>query len=413
MRYLTMSVLGVFGCLAVGCTDGSTGQPTPGSGGKSEPGTGGSSASGGSGQASGGATQSGGTTGNGSGGTSSSGGTTGSGSGGIEASGGTVGSGGETGSGGTAVASGGVVGSGGTAVASGGTAGPGGKGGGGVVASGGTTGSGGTSAGGSSGGTARSGPFKILMLTSTLEFTHDSIPTCTTMLQDLGKASAPERATIAGLAADSTWTVDPISSDTKSANYFSEVTADNLKAHELFYSNNPTGKVFTNAPSGASKKQIFVDFINNGGSWAGQHSASDFENNGSWSWFQDNVDGGWFTDHDDPTTNGSVKWTADGMNHAILKGLTSPWSTQDEWYVMNKDIASVKGFQVIANVTVSNTRFSGKETRPAVWIKENDKGGRSFYTIRGHNKSVYAEAEFRQLMLRGILWAVHRLPGGN
>jgi len=259
----------------------------------------------------------------------------------------------------------------------------------------------------------RSGPFKILMLTTTLEFTHDSIPTCTALLQDLGKASAPERATIPGLAADSTWTVDAISNDTKSSSYFNEVTADNLKAHELFYSNNPTGKVFTNAPNSASKKQIFVDYINNGGSWAGQHSASDFENNGSWSWFQDNVDGGWFVDHDDPTTNGSIKWTADGMNHAILKGLTSPWSTQDEWYVMNKDIASVKGFQVIANVTVSNTRFSGKETRPAVWIKENDKGGRSFYTIRGHNKSVYAEAEFRQLMLRGILWAVHRLPGGD
>jgi len=410
-----MSVLGVFGCLAVGCTDGSSGvPPAGGSGGKSESGTGGSSASGGSGEGSGGTTQSGGTTGSGSGGTSS-GGTTGTGSGGtIASSGGAVGSGGETGSGGSAVASGGVVGSGGTAVASGGTAGPGGKGGAGT-ASGGTTGSGGasTGSGGASGGTARSGPFKILMLTTALEFAHDSIPTCTTLLQDLGKATAPERATIPGLAADSTWTVDPISSDTKSANYFSEVTADNLKAHELFYSNNPTGKVFTNAPSGATKKQLFVDYINNGGSWAGQHSASDFENNGSWSWFQDNIDGGWFTDHDDPTTNGSIKWTADGMNHAILKGLTSPWSTQDEWYVMNKDIASVKGFQVIANVTVSNTRFSGKETRPAVWIKENDKGGRSFYTIRGHSKSVYSEKEFRELMLRGILWAVHRLPGGD
>ena len=47
----------------------------------------------------------------------------------------------------------------------------------------------------------------------------------------------------------------------------------------------------------------------------------------------------------------------------------------------------------------------------AVWI--NEKGGRAFYTIKGHSQSTYAEAPFRDLMLRGILWAVHRLPDGN
>ena len=67
--------------------------------------------------------------------------------------------------------------------------------------------------------------------------------------------------------------------DPTKSNYFSEVTADNLKNYEMFYSNNPTGPVFTNAPSGAQKKQIFVDYWNNGGAWAGQHSATDFENN--------------------------------------------------------------------------------------------------------------------------------------
>jgi type 1 glutamine amidotransferase len=44
-------------------------------------------------------------------------------------------------------------------------------------------------------------------------------------------------------------------------------------------------------------------------------------------------------------------------------------------------------------------------------VTENAKGGRTFYTIRGHAQKVYAEPEFRQLMLRGILWSAHRLPG--
>ena len=274
-------------------------------------------------------------------------------------------------------------------------------------------GTGGTAgAGGDTG--LRQGPFKILVLSTTLVFMHDSIPTCFTMLQDLGKATAPERAKIPGLAADSTWTVDQIGADPKAANYFAEITADNLKNYEMFYSNNPTGNVFTDGPNGAQKKQIFVDYWNNGGSWAGQHSATDFEKYGSWMWFQDNINGAYFTDHDPPTTTGTVSWQSDFASHPILKGLTSPWSISDEWYVVNRNVEAVPGFKVIAKVTVSNSSL-GTTPRPAVWIRDNPhgKGGRSFYTIRGHERKVYAEPEFRELMLRGILWSVHRLPGGN
>ena len=160
------------------------------------------------------------------------------------------------------------------------------------------SGTGGTAGAGGAATDLRQGPFKIIVLSSALDFTHDSIPTCLRMLQDLGKATAPERAKITGLAADSTWTVDQIGDDPTKPNYFSEVTADNLKNYELFYSNNPTGPVFTNAPNGAQKKQVFVDYWNNGGSWAGQHSATDFEKYGSWTWFQDNIDGAYFIDHD-------------------------------------------------------------------------------------------------------------------
>ena len=182
----------------------------------------------------------------------------------------------------------------------------------------------------------------------------------------------------------------------------------------MFYSNNPTGPVFTNAPSGAQKKQIFVDYWNNGGSWAGQHSATDFENNNRWTWFNDNIDGGWFVDHDNQLTPGTVNTQTDQVNHPIMKGLPSPWSTSDEWYVMNRNIEAVPGFKILAKVTVTNSS-KGTTPRPAVWVTENAnaKGGRAFYTIKGHSQSNYSEAQFRDLMLRGILWSVHRLPGGN
>ena len=175
----------------------------------------------------------------------------------------------------------------------------------------------------------------------------------------------------------------------------------------MFYSVNPTGKVFTNAPNSAAEKQAFVDYWTNGGSWAGQHSASDFENSNSWSWFQDNIDGAWFVSHNPPGTNGTITWQPEFINHPIVKGLPSPYNSGEEWYVMNRDVSQVKGFQVLGKVAVS----SGAP-RPAVWITENanGKGGRAFYTIKGHQPSTYAEAPFRQLMLRGILWSV---PGAH
>ena len=259
----------------------------------------------------------------------------------------------------------------------------------------------------------RQGPFKILVLSTTLEYHHEAIPTGLQMLRELGKATAPERATIPELAGDATWTVEEIGSDPAKPGYFSEVSPENLAHYELFFSNNPTGPVFTKAPHSGEKKQAFVDYWAKGGSWAGLHSATDFEKDGQWSWFQDNIDGGWFVGHDDHTTHGVVSWQPEHANHPILKGLTSPWNVVDEWYVVHRNVEALKGFRVIANVTVKGSSL-GSGPRPAVWITENanGKGGRAFYTVRGHNLSVYAEPEFRALMLRGILWAVHRLPGG-
>ncbi|HEV3059788.1 MAG TPA: ThuA domain-containing protein [Vicinamibacterales bacterium] len=268
----------------------------------------------------------------------------------------------------------------------------------------------------------RQGPFKIIVLSTTDEFRHDSIPNGLQMLMDLGQATAPERAKIAGLAADSTWTVDHIGdgqvwNGVKEADEFAtKVTADNLKNYEMFYSDSPTGKVFTNQPNGTgpAKKQIFVDFWNAGGSWAGQHSATDFENSSAWTWFQDNINGGWFTTHDNDGTPGTINAQPQYADHPILKGIPAPWNVSDEWYVENRNIEAVPGFKVLAKVTVSNSMLTAGP-RPAIWINENTNmmGGRSFYTIRGHNQKVFAEPAFRQLMLQGILWAVHRLPGGN
>lgn len=430
MRYLATAFIGVLALSATQCQDGSV-VPTGTAGTTGQAGAGSMAGSGGTTPTPG----TGGTGGvdqTGLAGTGEPGGTTGSaGTGGMGDTGGTTGAAGTTGDAGTTGAAGttgvagttgaaGTTGRAGTTGAAGTTGRAGTTGAAGTTGVAGTTGAAGmgmagtTGAGGAGG--ERRGPFRILVLQTALEYRHPSIADGEAMLRALGMANAPERARIPGLDATSTWTIDVMGSTPSATTYFSEVTAENLAKYELFYSNNPTGPVFTNAPSGATKKQIFQDWHTAGGSWAGHHAATDFEkaNGGSWNWWHDNIDGSYFDRHDLNNTPGTVVFQPNYVNHPILRGLTTPWNVQEEWYLMIRNVETVAGFQVLAKVTVSGSSL-GTTARPAIWIKENSnmRGGRAFYTIRGHDPKTFAEPQFRDIILRGILWSVHRLPGGG
>jgi len=249
-------------------------------------------------------------------------------------------------------------------------------------------------------------------LSTTLDFHEPAIPTGLQMLNELGSTSDADLERI-GAPAGSQWTVDAADADPLrgpgfSTDALSAFTTENLKNYEMVYSNNPSGTVFTSSPNGTAAEAAFQSFMMNGGAWAGHHLATDFEKTGKWPWFQDHIDGGFFVQQDGDGTPGVVTWEPNALTHPILRGLSSPWNVTDEWLTMNRDIAAVPGFQVLAKVTVPGSLID-RNPRPAIWIHELAGGGRSFYTIRGDNKKVYAEPAFRKLMLQGILWAVHRL----
>jgi type 1 glutamine amidotransferase len=299
-----------------------------------------------------------------------------------------------TGAGGSTGSAGGANGAGmGGNVGAGGSTGTGGS-----VAADGSVGTGGSVGSGGAGGASdglRSGPFKMLVLSKTLEFAHASIAAGQQMLRDLG--ATPDANLPSGAKAGSQFTVTIANVD------LSDFTDANLKSYEVIFWMNPTGTVFTSGgANGVTGKAAVQKFMENGGAWAGVHSATDFEKTSQWTWFQDLV-GGYFVSHDNAGSPGSVvvQPAAISMDHPITRGLPSPWSCNEEWYFMNRNPETLVGYTILAKLAV--------DQRPVAWIHEIAGGGRTFYTIRGHDISAYAEPNFRRLVHQGILWAVHRM----
>jgi type 1 glutamine amidotransferase len=256
-----------------------------------------------------------------------------------------------------------------------------------------------TAGSGGSGGSAPdaySGNFKVLILSTTLDFPHDSIPDCQAMVSDLGKTA--DAAMPAGTKPGSQFTTTIETDD------LPHFTATGLKEFGLIFSCNPTGTVFS-ANSKVKDKVVamssFQTFVESGGGWVGVHSATDFEKSNGFPWFVNTLVGATFKDHDADGTPGTVQAVAALASHPVMKGMPAAWSTSDEWYIMNRDVSAQPGFQIMQRLASDN--------RAVAWAKELGTGGRSFYTIRGHNKKVYKEADFRKQVLNGILWATHRL----
>jgi len=271
-------------------------------------------------------------------------------------------------------------------------------------ASGGTSGNTTSGASGDAGEGVRdpySGPFKILILSTSLgDFRHESITDCQRMLADLGQT--PDEEMPEGTKPGSQFTTVIATDD------LVDFTPARLKDYGALFWCTPIGTVFSNNPRVQNKAvamSALQAYVEGGGAWCGVHSATDFEKTGNFPWYTNTLVGGYLDTFLPDGTAGTIQVEPDYASHPIMRNVPATWSVHDEWFRMNRDIGAQPGFQILARLATSS------DNRPVVWIKElgANMTGRMFYTIRGHAPAVYWEPEFRQLALNGILWATHRL----
>jgi uncharacterized protein len=214
---------------------------------------------------------------------------------------------------------------------------------------------------------------KVLVFTKTEGFRHQSIEIGVKTIMELGKENHFEV------------------TQTEDTEVF---TKDNLKHYDLVVFLNTTGNVLD-----TDEEKAFKEFINNGGSFMGIHSATDTEYD--WPWFGKLV-GAYFLNH--PKQTDAAINRVDS-SHQSTKHLPEHWVRFDEWYNF-KSISD----DIHVLLTLDESSYEGGKNgdfHPIAWYQEFD-GGRMFYTGLGHTDESYSEPEFRSHILGGIMYCLKR-----
>jgi hypothetical protein len=233
---------------------------------------------------------------------------------------------------------------------------------------------------------AQAAPKKVLVVTVTKGFRHDSIPTAEKVLAELAKKSGA-------------FTVDYVRNDQEMAE---KMTAEALKNYGAVIFANTTGDL------PLPDKEAFLNWIKSGRGFVGMHAAAD-----TFHGFPGYIDmiGAEFKTHE-------AQVSVDAINQdpgcPICRSLPATWVVFDEIYQFkNFDRSKVHGLLTLDKHPNNHTPGD----YPVSWCKQYGKG-RVFYTSLGHRKDVWdpndtdrknskevAEA-YQESVLNGIKWAL-------
>ena len=218
-----------------------------------------------------------------------------------------------------------------------------------------------------SGGAART---RVLMLTATTGFRHDSIPAARQVMNSLA-ASTGE------------FTVTP----TEDLSAFS---ASNLANFDVVMFALTTGEL----PLTAAQRSALLDFVSTGHGFIGLHSATDtlYE----WPDYGRLV-GAYFKDH--PwTRQGTV--VVEGASHPANAGVANQFSLVEEFYTFQDNPRG--RVQVLLHLDAASVGSSGDY--PLAWAQDFGTG-RAYYNALGHFPETWQDARFQRQILSAIRWA--------
>jgi len=222
--------------------------------------------------------------------------------------------------------------------------------------------------------------FKVLMVTTTRGWHHESLHAGVLAIQELGRRNF----------FDAVLWEDPRG-----------FTDQYLAQFQVVIFLNTTGDIFDSA-----QQKVMERFIQSGKGFVGIHSASDTEYD--WEWYTKLV-GRMFHIH--PVIQ-TARLTVLDPGFPGLQGFTGNKLWTDEWYEFGAE--KISGLNYILSVDETsynpNVQWGDKKgmgmgkLHPVAWYHDYD-GGRSFYLALGHLPTCFSDAAYLNLLYAGIYWA--------
>jgi hypothetical protein len=172
------------------------------------------------------------------------------------------------------------------------------------------------------------------------------------------------------------------------------------------------------APTGASQRAAFQQYVQNGGGYFGFHVSAFTQDSNSWPWFYNTFLGsGNFRNNTwGPTT--AVLRTEDNTHPSTKRLTTTFQSAVSEWYSWNNDLRTNPNIKILASVDPSSFPLGTDPNQqwrsgyyPIMWTNKNYK---MLYANFGHNAMNYQtnqglsstfDSEIQnRFMIDGLLW---------
>jgi cytochrome c len=218
-----------------------------------------------------------------------------------------------------------------------------------------------------------SAPLRVLVLTATAGFRHDSIDAARQVLTSLGTRTGEFTVTA---------TED-----------LSQMTAARLSSVDVLMFVNTTGELAFDA----SQKSAIIGFVENGGGFIGAHSATDTLYN--WPEYGRLV-GAYFKEH--PWTQEATVVVED-RDHSSTRALSASFRLNEEYYTFRENPRA--NVHVLLSLDAASVGASGDY--PLAWSQSFGRG-RSLYTALGHFESTWQDSRFQEHLRGAIRWAGRR-----
>jgi uncharacterized protein len=228
---------------------------------------------------------------------------------------------------------------------------------------------------------ASQAPLRVLMVTATAGFRHDSIPTAQVIVQQLGRQSGAFEVTLLADLPD-----------------LSQLDAALLARHQVLLFVNTSGEL----PLEPGQQQALLDFVAGGGGFVATHSATDTFY--TWPAYAELV-GATFREH---PWSGAATVRLEDAQHPINLGLPASFEIADEFYVFRTNTSPRLRSHVLLSLDSASVGAAGDY--PLAWCSQYGTG-RTYYNALGHPASTWLDSRFQQQLYQALLWTAGQSTG--